>query len=184
MTLEITDAAVVEAMARALWEHERVFTGHAPSDDIDATWMLCPEIDRYSFLEAARFALSAALATGEIMATNKHEEALGKVIDEREEIAEAFSQAYFLVVGVSPPFSSAWGLSHALEEIEEACALLRVAATGSVVICSPELRKLMERAVQVEWFLRSYSTAEAKEAIEAFHEAGLAFARAHQEDKG
>lgn len=57
-----------------------------------------------------------------------HEEiAHGRTIDQRDTAEEAVSQAYYLVTGRSPEWSSVFGYSQALEEIEDACASLRLA---------------------------------------------------------
>lgn len=46
-------------------------------------------------------------------------------IDRRDEAAQAFSQAYYLVTGTSPKWSNTFGYDEALEEIKDACTLLR-----------------------------------------------------------
>lgn len=43
----------------------------------------------------------------------------------REEAAQAFAQAYYLVTGNSPKWSDTFGYDEALEEIQDACSLLR-----------------------------------------------------------
>lgn len=48
-----------------------------------------------------------------------------ELIDQRDAAEEAFSQAYFLVTGRSPEWSNRFGHAEALEEIEDACTLLR-----------------------------------------------------------
>ncbi len=48
-----------------------------------------------------------------------------QVIDERDDAAQALSQAYYLMTGNSPQWSNVFGHKEALEEIEEAIELLK-----------------------------------------------------------
>lgn len=49
----------------------------------------------------------------------------GRAITERDEAAEAFAQAYYLVTGNSPKWSETFGYDGALEDIKDACVLMR-----------------------------------------------------------
>lgn len=59
--------------------------------------------------------------------TRPEEKAILQLIDEREEAAEAMSQAYYLVIGKSPEWSNVFGYKQALEEIDIAQRMLREA---------------------------------------------------------
>jgi hypothetical protein len=61
-------------------------------------------------------------------AGDREERALGQVIDERDAAEDALSQAFYLITGHSPEWSNVFGHAQALEEIGDACALLREAA--------------------------------------------------------
>ncbi len=67
----------------------------------------------------------------QIRAGDREERALGQVIDERDAAEDALSQAFYLVTGRSPEWSNVFGHSQALEEIGDACALLRKSATST-----------------------------------------------------
>jgi len=56
---------------------------------------------------------------------------VGKLIDERDNAENALSQAYYLVTGHSPEWSNLFGHAEALEEIEEACEVLRESARSA-----------------------------------------------------
>lgn len=58
---------------------------------------------------------------------DKDERAYLQIIDERDAAQEALSQAYYLVTGRSPDWSSVWGINECLEEIDDAQQLLRKA---------------------------------------------------------
>jgi len=62
----------------------------------------------------------------------------GKLIDERDRAEEALSQAYYLVIGRSPEWSNLFGHAEALEEIEEACEVLRKAARAGLEVIEPD----------------------------------------------
>lgn len=55
----------------------------------------------------------------------REETAMLQLIDERDEAQQALSQAFFLVTGRSPEWSNLFGYKQALEEIDDACTLLR-----------------------------------------------------------
>lgn len=57
--------------------------------------------------------------------SDKDERAHLRTIDERDAALEALSQAYYLVTGRSPDWSSVWGINECLEEIDDAQQLLR-----------------------------------------------------------
>jgi hypothetical protein len=59
------------------------------------------------------------------------EKAMLQLIDERDAAEEALSQAYYLVTGRSPEWSNKFGHTQALEDIKEACAILRQAAKAN-----------------------------------------------------
>lgn len=65
--------------------------------------------------------LRTALAAAEEGA----EKAEGELIDQRDAAEQAFSQAYYLVVGRSPEWSNLFGANEALEEMDDAQRLLR-----------------------------------------------------------
>lgn len=48
-----------------------------------------------------------------------------RAVTERDDAAQAFSQAYYLVTGNSPKWSETFGYTEALEDIKDACILLR-----------------------------------------------------------
>lgn len=50
-----------------------------------------------------------------------------QLIQDRDDAEEAMSQAYFIVTGKSPEWSNCFGYRDALEEITDACFLLRKA---------------------------------------------------------
>ncbi len=68
----------------------------------------------------------------QIRVGDREEQALGQVIDERDAAEEALSRAYYLVTGRSPEWSNIFGYTEALEEIEDACALLRKTAKATL----------------------------------------------------
>lgn len=59
---------------------------------------------------------------------DSHEREISGLIDERDKAEEAVSQAYYLIIGRSPEWSSAFGFKEALEEIDDAQHLLRESA--------------------------------------------------------
>ncbi len=73
---------------------------------------------------------------------DKHEREMLRTIDQRDAAEEALSQAYYLITGRSPDWSSVWGFAECIEEIDEAQQLLRK------LIPSSATRKLAERAVE------------------------------------
>jgi hypothetical protein len=58
-------------------------------------------------------------------AADREDASHGNTIDDRDAAEEALSQAYFLVVGRSPPWSNVFGRGDALEEIDDAAERLR-----------------------------------------------------------
>ena len=50
---------------------------------------------------------------------------LEQSIQERDDAEQALSQAYFLVIGHSPEWSNMFGHAEALEDIADACEVLR-----------------------------------------------------------
>ena len=73
---------------------------------------------------------------------DKHEREMLRTIDQRDAAEEALTQAYYLITGRSPDWSSVWGFAECIEEIDEAQQLLRK------LIPSSAMRKLAERAVE------------------------------------
>ena len=72
------------------------------------------------------------LPEGTILVTAKDAyEFTGETIRERDDAEEAMSQAYYLVTGRSPEWSNNFGYEQALEDIKDACELLRKAARPS-----------------------------------------------------
>jgi hypothetical protein len=63
---------------------------------------------------------------------NTEERKFEQVVSERDAAEEAMSQAYYLVTGKSPEWSNLFGYSQALEEIKDACDVLRQIAKKSV----------------------------------------------------
>jgi hypothetical protein len=60
-----------------------------------------------------------------------------QIIKERDDAQEAISHAYYLVTGRSPEWSNLFGYKEALEEIEDACYILRDAAKKSAATIHP-----------------------------------------------
>lgn len=77
--------------------------------------------------ERLRAALSTPVASGEVVALAREEAAHERTIEQRDKAEEALSQAYYIITGRSPEWSNLFGTNEALEEIEDACALLRAA---------------------------------------------------------
>jgi len=63
----------------------------------------------------------------------KVERQLEETLKERDEAEEAFSQAYYLITGRSPNWSSQFGFPQALQDIDDAQTLLRKAARPAAV---------------------------------------------------
>ncbi len=63
-------------------------------------------------------------------------------------------------------------------------ALSAALATGSVVICTPELKALMDAAKALSYASLSFGSEDYSADIGVVIEAALAFTHAHQEDKG
>lgn len=61
----------------------------------------------------------------------KNERDMLQLIDERDAAEEALSQAYYIVIGRSPEWSNKFGHAQALEEIGDACEVLKQAARPS-----------------------------------------------------
>lgn len=70
----------------------------------------------------------------------KEEHKFEQVIDERDKAEEAISQAYYLVIGQSPQWSNKFGHDQALDEIDNACGLLR----GEIKRLKSDLRDARE----------------------------------------
>lgn len=88
-----------------------------------------PTIDLMSRALTAALAVLNRSESGEV--SNKTEQKMMKLIDERDAAEEALSQAYYLVTGKSPDWSSGFGRNEALGDIEDACALLREVAKSA-----------------------------------------------------
>jgi len=82
------------------------------------------------------------------------EQDLNRTVGERDDAAQALSQSYYLITGKSPEWSNQFGHSHALNEIDEAQALLReelTLATAQMAVMS----EAHEKACQCLAFFRS-----------------------------
>lgn len=51
-----------------------------------------------------------------------------RLVTKLEDVEQAFAQAYYFVKGEAPKWSKTFGYAEALEDIKDACALLRAAA--------------------------------------------------------
>jgi hypothetical protein len=78
-------------------------------------------------------------------------------IDDRDSAEQAMSQAYFLITGRSPEWSNLFGYSNALEEIDDAQALLR-ARVAELAGYERELKSLkslvQDRCLRIEAVLK------------------------------
>jgi len=50
-----------------------------------------------------------------------------RLVQKLEDVEQAFAHAYYLVKGESPKWSPTFGYTEALEDIKDACALMRTA---------------------------------------------------------
>ena len=50
-------------------------------------------------------------------------------VGKRDDAAQAFAQAYYLVIGHSPKWSATFGYDEALDDIKDACVILRRSAS-------------------------------------------------------
>ena len=90
----------------------------ALEEALDELASLRAENDRLNGLCQAH-ELAASVVTAKM---NRDQDQL---ISERDEAEEALSQAYFIVIARSPEWSNNFHYSEALEEISDACAVLR-----------------------------------------------------------
>lgn len=86
-----------------------------------------PEQDRDYMWDGVNEALSSPPEPigGEVISLDKHEAALGEIIDQRDQFEEAFGQAYYLIMGRAADWSSQFGVAEALEDIDDAQTVLR-----------------------------------------------------------
>jgi hypothetical protein len=63
-----------------------------------------------------------------VKALAAQERKIKQLILERDDAEQALSQAYYLVTGRSPEWSNLFGHDQALEDIKDACEVLKMAA--------------------------------------------------------
>ncbi len=79
-----------------------------------------------------------------------------ELIDARDEAEQAISQAYYLVIGRSPEWSNKFGHQEALDEIKDACELLRKASAPPPALAYDEEAEYANFIHQIGFTLSDY----------------------------
>lgn len=153
--------ALTEAQITLKQSKEYVFPWRGPSegemiDRIEAAIQKSSEamaldFDKFDRVTIDQFHRRQTLAASPApdQSADAHDRETSQLIDERDAAEEALSQAYYLVIGRSPEWSNLFGRTEALEEIEDACTLLRKSAVPDQDARLRQYEAAIERAAAI-----------------------------------